>query len=227
MASDRALCKNPDIMQSDRKEESTSLLLSQGPALLWPSWERPGTPRHQLHVWQPAEWLQCQSLDFNDNDSQKTLNRASAAAANALFQEAKIQTTSPTKSCLNTVTRETTRDALGWLGCREADGFSLWCWASWRAGCNCWPLHTIYYYCYYTEHLRSCCGGISQFSTAVSSDGLFVPETIREDIYIHRVYLYQMIWFSHTWPTSSCGKSIVKQKHLFVLRKLSYPHYDV
>lgn len=29
--------------------------------------------------------------------------------------------------------------------------FPAWCWASWGAGCKCWLLHTVDYYCYYTE----------------------------------------------------------------------------
>lgn len=56
----------------------------------------------------------------NDSDSQKPLEGASAAAV-AICQDAKMQTTSPTKSRPNTVTRETIRDALGLVGCSRAD----------------------------------------------------------------------------------------------------------
>lgn len=54
--------------------------------------------------------------------------------------------------------------------------FSLCCWASGRTGCKCWLLHTVDYHCYYVEHFA-----FEQFSTAASSDALFVSETIRRD----------------------------------------------
>lgn len=47
--------------------------------------------------------------------------KSAAAAVVAVCQEPKMRSTSPTKSWLNTVTRETIRDAVGLVGCSEDD----------------------------------------------------------------------------------------------------------
>lgn len=108
-------------MQSDREEESTSLLLSQGPALLWPargSLAHPDTnctSGNRLTDLSASHWSAMTMILKN------LLKGPQQQQQDALCQEAKMQTTSPTKSWLNTVTRETIRDALGLVGCSEAD----------------------------------------------------------------------------------------------------------
>lgn len=60
-------------MQSDKEKESASLLLLLGSALLRPCLGKPGTPRHQLHVWQVAAGSQCQPLECKMTTNPKNL----------------------------------------------------------------------------------------------------------------------------------------------------------
>lgn len=73
-------------MQSDKEEESTSLLLLLGSALLRPCSGKPGTPRHQLHVSVVASVCQLSVPATgvqNDNGSQKPLKRGLSSSSSS------------------------------------------------------------------------------------------------------------------------------------------------
>lgn len=128
----------------------------------WQRGGQPGAPRHQLHVWQAADWLAVPVTGVQ-TDPDWWWKGGKKKKPLGSGRHAKMQTTSPTvRGGLNTVARETNRGvlglalscgegdrSLGWTACSWYGGFPLCCWASKRTGSKRRLL--LAYYCYYAR----------------------------------------------------------------------------